>query len=425
MWSKSPRIGFCFVGIGVAAIVLLGGCDGAPVAPGDAGGGDAGTDAGPAPRALAFRVIDDVGAPIAGAHVALDAPSGRVETTSDAAGEVALEAAVTGGEPLDLTIADEAHVVLSFVGITADVIAETFADVTLPRLDPEIETTAISITVADLPADHRVCVGLLGGGPCAPAGVGTLPLGPPRARVGTSVRLFVLDATDAVVDFIEAPLTGDPPFTVSATFDGVPAQAPTITREVTIDLAAGHPDSALASLDPPAGWASHFGAYDSVDGQALGVFTQARREGTTLRGRYTGFHEEHTPRWELFVVADPRALHTRSHVYYGAVDPGAELAVLPTGTLTAGASRADELAFTRPVAEHDYLVALLDAGDDIVWLLRPGSATSVHVPDLPSGFDVEERFPYPGDPGSVVIISQSPDPSRPDVTLSPLHPFTF
>lgn len=395
----------------------------------DSGVRDAGT---PNSYAIRLRLIDQDGMPVQGAFIAADTSVGRFEARSDVSGNVDLDLQAWPRDTHDLTVAKERFVIRTWARVPVGEITADRRDVILSPVEvPLAERTMVTINVVRMPTGGRFCASFDGWHLCGMPGFSSYGFQVPTAMLGEDVHIFVMNDTDAVVDFIRAPI----PATGTTRVVGVSADdtldAPiALDRDMTINLPAGDAMSPLLTATLPDQWGWWFGATeDRDDGQFVGVATRLRRDRNVLRIHYTSFDTgEPSLRWGTAVWTQLADFHSVTFTQ-SAADPGPTVDVLGFARLSAGRGLMDTFSWTVPRTGVTTALDFRNNAQAVFWTVESRETSNVRIPAVPAGYDRSISFPFSRANGDVVLRSFIPGPTLTAppaaISFSPPFPMTY
>lgn len=376
---------------------------------------DAGPDASVESTVLAFRFVDPDGAPLADVKVAVDTAAGRWEETSGSDGVATVEVPASLGDAVSITAALEDYVIVSRLGVVLDGSTRTDTEpeeITLSPIDVSLgERRSFTIDATGAPSDGRLCAsfgkdGGINWSLCNTGGAAWSFMVPVGA-IGEAVNVWLLDASSAPIDFARVDIPADAS-AVSVDFDGSFDTEPE-TRTVRLHLPPD-PEGVLREASLPEQWQGWFTAADATNGQEWGVATDPRWDGDDLLVDFasavpTGTDVRYGAAVYTNISSGPHAASFASF----ATDPGNEASALSLPTLESGDRLDGSFTIAPPMAIGDetlrHQLRFLNSGGRIFWMVVTDDPTSIDVPELPTEYDTEVSFPFPGASGTVVALS--------------------
>ena len=371
--------------------------------PGDSGGADAGATM----DTLTFTVVDALTRePLDAVATAVDTDVGRFEAISGADGMVSIP--IEYRDPsLTLVNAKSGYTIFAAVDLTLDqvraAIATSDGELTLSPVSPTGPPPfRFSVTPSGVPAGGRACVSAFGPGwffLCAnegetiardiESGGGNMP--------NSEVTAFALDADDNVVDFVTAPpMVDGMNVTATIAFDGTPDSTP-VVRTLTLELPEGplrtdgvtDIDHLVAALDPETN------AIRSITTQRMRA-----ADGSSYTMTHTAFpHPERAPAHAIAAFADGHdyRFFVRTVRRFPGDLPGDTISLRAGPTITGGPTVHDPMSWTSPTGDDAsyYMLRINTGGGAPIWFVA-ATSTEITLPQLPSGYDPETSYPFPG-----------------------------
>jgi hypothetical protein len=225
--------------------------------------------------------------------------------------------------------------------------------------------------------------------------------------IGEGVNVWLVDDTDTPIDFERVPIP-EGATSVSVDFDGSFDTAPEM-RTVRLDF-PDDPESPIATAtELPPQWQGWFSSVDSTTGQFWSVATDPQIDGSDVVV-------------QVAIMTPPAGVEVRfgaaaytsitvasglqSVAFAGVVgDPGTMVQMLGFPEITAGSNFDDAFTIDPPAPldseELAYVLSLRNGSGYNVWQIR-SSATTIQAPELPTDYDIDVTFPFPGAPGFAV-----------------------
>ncbi len=392
-------------------------------------------------RTAKLRFIDQDDAPIEGVMVAIDTDMGRVEGTSDAAGEVEIDYRYMN-DSTDLIAALEGYGISAFVDRPWEepMAADGFTEITLNELGPDLgDMIHVVASATGVPTGGRWCVALISYyNVCQDEGVAwdqRLRMGQIADGVQDYVYAYALDDTGALYDFARGDwsVSADGSRSVTVDFDGTFDVTP-VEQDYTINLPSD-PESAYRTETLDETWQGWVGAVEPGTHLNRSAITMLSLGTDTITMRVHSFPVMGD---ELVWAAAPYANVTdgaRTFEWYSGMPP-TTIDILDLARVRSGTVWTDEFEWTESATDVERYVVQMQNGGGLVVLGMTTTNTHAQVPALPSGYDTTVTFPFPGAPGNVQVLAlrgdippddMASDPYRVDgeASFSLRYPITF
>ncbi len=385
----------------------------ADTATGDTGAADTGTDAMVPTTSVTFLFTDSEETPLADVETAVDTAAGRVEGTSDASGMLTIDIPAEMDDLVTFTHALEGYTIVSFVDVPLDRFLMRVGDpaeITLPSLAPSGGgRTDFTIMATGVPSGGKLCAAHGNGDRswalCAEPDSAWNYIIPTNA-IGDEVNVWAVDDTATPVDFAVVPIPmGET--TVTVDFDGSFETAPE-TRSVRLDFPDDPESPLVTATELPPRWFGWFALSVRETNRMWSLAYNPRLDGSDLlvdvmimtppAGSELSYN---AAAWSQL-----RGVHSVSFANFMA-DPGDTVTMMGFPRITGGAALADTFTIDTPAAaggdELLHSITFRNTGGN-VWRVVSGSS-SIQAPELPSEYDTDVSFPFPGAPG--VAVAQS------------------